>query len=294
MFGIAIGCGGHEHLLLACVESIRKGSPDVPICITFDGFVSSNETRDWLINLGCFYDTHDTQRGISKTWNSSIKMCLDRGADYVCVLNDDTVVPIDFVQSYVGFFERHPNVQIACSLDRLTARTVLPVLREWYTKVWAEHRLPPETDLVERIYAPRTFAQLCEDIKRFDVPEFTRCRMNGACFVLSKSCVDSVGLFDEDFIPPGLFEDLDVWGRCLLKPGPDSMGTFTRSFIHHIRSSTLSNYPKAWAEARVAENSALFRSKWPREKYGALEDWLSTVNALPVGTEEPPFPPEFL
>ena len=289
-FGFSIACGGHTELLLACVKSIRKHCGDTAVAITFDGFEAQDEDLAELrSHEECWYDTFTKQRGISAAWNNGIKICIEKGCDAVVVLNDDTEVGQHFLDDWDEFFKNHQNVKIACSLDRLTAHTVIPRITKSYSESWARDRLPPDIDLASIIYHDGLLAEI-DRFRNDTYSEFAHCRMNGACFVMTKQAVDELGLFDENFVPPGCCEDSDMWLRCLTRFGPNSMGTFTRSFIHHLRSVTISNYPREWANSQIKKNSELYRSKWPRDKWGAIEDWFSIVNALPVGSDEPPYP----
>lgn len=293
-FSVAIACGGHEHMLVACVRSVRaRCDRSVPVHVCFDGFEPDAETLAVLAELGVGHTTFPENRGISAAWNAAARACIAAGGDLVFVLNDDTEVHDGVDTLYLDFFERNPHVQVACSLDRLTGWSLIPEIQARHEKAWGFDKLQPNTTLASPgigIYGSQGYRHYAEWVRGLPHPEFLRCRMNGAAMVWRAAALEEIGFFDEGYRAPGTHEDIHAYMQVLSKHGPDAMGTLTRSFVHHIRAATISNYPRDWAEARVAENSRRFAKAWRTPEHEPLWQWLCVVNALPVGGVEPAFP----
>jgi len=309
--GIGVLSGGREDLVLACLQSARKNAVTNPyVVLVCDGWLPSDAVKtlaDETILIGGI--NTDTAKpawsGISKGWNTCLQAMLTHDVDVCVIQNDDTWLPPTWDQIYLDAFLEDPRRHCVCAVDRGVAQTLFPDIVPW-TREQAWSQLPPDAESASAFY-PGGFAAWVESwdrlLRQSRVPSFLPCRMNGAGFALTRTCVETLGGFDETFKPPGTSEDHDYWMRLLLYYGPNAMGTATKLFMHHWRSATLSVQPRQWAEGNADRNAKIFERKWlstPDDK--RLWDWFGTppgeANAFPwnvalvpppsgVGTHDP-------
>jgi GT2 family glycosyltransferase/glycosyltransferase involved in cell wall biosynthesis len=99
---------------LVCVESLLAGSyPDQTIVVVDNG--SSGEAEALRARFGDSIQTLAAGRnlGYGAGANLGIRHALERGADYVWVLNNDTVVRADTAARLVAAMEAHPEIGVA-------------------------------------------------------------------------------------------------------------------------------------------------------------------------------------
>lgn len=143
---------------------------------------------------------NDTNLGFAGGNNVGMKYALDNGADYVALLNDDTVVEPEWIQESISVFKHHPQAGAVQSL--LLYWDKKDVVNSWgnqmhflgfaYTggnlEKWADH---PEKHQVQKI----TYA-------------------SGAAVMYSAQVLKTVGLFDESH--DMYHEDTDICLRMRL------------------------------------------------------------------------------
>jgi hypothetical protein len=116
--------------------------------------------------------------GFPRAMNVGLRHALQQGADYVFVANNDTLLAPDMVALLVGAAQRYkadmtgPAIYYASEPDRL-----------WWL---AGHRLPVLMEL--------SFEQVPGDELPFEADFVTGCGM-----LISRQCLETVGLFDERF-----------------------------------------------------------------------------------------------
>ncbi|MGE0132670.1 MAG: glycosyltransferase family 2 protein [Blastocatellales bacterium] len=119
--------------------------------------------------------------------NAGIRRALDNGADYVLIVNPDTVVINPrFVEEMVGYLESHPKIGIAGPRVFLRERgsiqnTVLFAPGLWRNTVnWFRYR----TD-------PKSLEFSGEEVMEAEA-------LNGVCLLIRAECLRQAGLFDEN------------------------------------------------------------------------------------------------
>lgn len=134
--------------------------------------------------------------------NRGIEYALAQGAQYILVLNPDTVV-IDpaFIERMVAYTEAHPDVGIAGPRVFLRERgvvqnTVLYPPGLWRNLVnWFRYRLRPDSLAYSR-----------DEVIEARV-------LNGVCVLLRAACLRQIGLFDENIFMYIEDADLDYRAR---------------------------------------------------------------------------------
>jgi hypothetical protein len=129
--------------------------------------------------------------------NAGIEFALENGADYLLIINPDTVVINDrFVEEMVDYAEAHPAVGIAGPRVYLRKRgeiqnTVLyaPGLRRNMVN-WVRHRIDPKS--LEHSADEEVEAEV----------------LNGVCLLIRAECLRQAGMFDENIFM--YIEDADM------------------------------------------------------------------------------------
>src|SRR4051794_18246816 len=78
---------------LACVDSLRTGSPDVDVLVVDNGSVDGTLDEIALRWPSISTIQSGSNLGFAGGMNVGIRHALETGADYVTVLNNDTVIP---------------------------------------------------------------------------------------------------------------------------------------------------------------------------------------------------------
>jgi GT2 family glycosyltransferase len=207
MIGIVIPTYDSLDTLKALVKSIEKYTKDYELVIIEDGI--NRKTRRWLMHQNCISVFHDTNKGISASFNDGIR--LTRHCDNVAFFNDDIEIQGEW----------WPECELAFSkgfaVIGLTAPSPVPI--------------------------------------------------TGWFFVLSRRCLDKIGLFDEDF-PKFMGEDQDLYYKT------QSLGLKLIKLnlpVFHHGSKTINKM----SEKVIKENRntawQLLRKKYPMIKMQSLD-----------------------
>ncbi len=134
-------------------------------------------------------------RGYAAGNNLGIRCALARGADYVLILNNDTLVEPGFLEPLVAYTDAHADVMAAGPklvqpdgrIDRSCARR-RPSMLFYILGVGAAGMLWPGNRWRKR--------HLYEGEYAFDVPRSVDL-LSGACMLIKRSLFDAIGLLDE-------------------------------------------------------------------------------------------------
>ena len=145
--------------------------------------------------------SHGENAGFSAGNNVGIRWARQQGADFVLLLNNDTIVAPDFLTEMIGITARHPNVGIiGAKMYYYDAPDKI-----WYAggdlqKLRAVASLPGYGE---------------KDDGRFDV-ERRVSFVTGACMMIGSRLLEQCGLLDEDFFLGG--EDY-IYCVCAVRGG---------------------------------------------------------------------------
>jgi GT2 family glycosyltransferase len=183
--------------------------------------------------------------------NRGIKYALEHGAEYVLIINSDTVMPPDLLTK---------TVQIASSSDHIAAVGVKNLKMSDPSTVWAAYlELTYRRELLNVVGREQPDSPALSVVK--DVPG-----VSGACMLLSRRAVEDVGLLDETFFM--YHEDLD-WCQRAISKGYRCVYAGTAHILHKGSSSTLKTRAGYYFLVR---NSILFA-----RKHGNLVQYLTVV-----------------
>jgi GT2 family glycosyltransferase len=162
--------------------------------IDYDVWVVDNNSSDGSVQMieEKFPHTHvipnETNAGFARGNNQAI---MESSADYVMLLNPDTIMEGNVLQGLFGYLEEHPDVGAAgprlLNPDGTLQESAYPEPTLW-REFWRLFHL----DLVKHYGAYPMAEWSISDPRDVDV-------LMGACFLVRRKVLDQVGLLDEEF-----------------------------------------------------------------------------------------------
>jgi GT2 family glycosyltransferase len=123
-------------------------------------------------------------RGFAGGANAGIRHALAAGADYVLLLNNDTVVEPEFLQALVDFAVKHPDLAAACPRAHFYSRPRVIYSTGGEVSLWRG--------------VARQVGRGQVDHGQFDRPA-RRGYADGVCMLIPASAIERVGLLDEQY-----------------------------------------------------------------------------------------------
>ena len=212
-----------------CIDSVRRALRGIDSEIIVvdnhsrDGSVDYLSKREgvWIIESG-----HNL--GFSKANNIAIRQST---AEYVLMLNPDTIVAEDAIRMIIDFADSHPQaggIGVRMHNDwgttaRESRRGLPSPMTSFYKIIGLSKRLPQH----------RKYGRYYMGWLPWDSPSRIEV-VSGACFLVRRKALDEVGLMDEDYFMYG--EDIDLSYR-LLKGGWENWFV-PADIIHYKGEST--------------------------------------------------------
>lgn len=188
-----------------CLVSLRRLTyPDLQVLVVDNA--SSDGTERMVRSEFAEFECLQTGANLGYTGgnNRGLEIALKRRADYVMILNPDTVVVNPhFLDEMVSYLEINPDIGIAGPRVFLRERgevqnTVLFTPGLWRSLTnWFAYRLNP-----------RSFELSRDKVRDAET-------LNGVCLLLRSKCLNEVGLFDENIFM--YIEDADLDHRARLQ-----------------------------------------------------------------------------
>ena len=194
-----------------CIDSVRRSLRGIDSEIV----VVDNHSRDGSVEYlskmdGVRIIESGHNLGFSKANNIAIRQST---AEYVLMLNPDTIVAEDAISKIISFADSHPQVggigvkmHNDCGTMAKESRRGLPSPMTSFYKIIGLSKRYPEHPKFGRYYMGWL---PWHSPSRIEV-------VSGACFLVRRKALDEVGLMDEDYFMYG--EDIDLSFR-LLKGG---------------------------------------------------------------------------
>ncbi len=217
-----------------CLNSILLNTPQIYyLFIINDG--SSTKTTAYLhdfskANENVILIENDVAQGYTKAANKGLQAST---ADYVILLNSDTIVPRLWINTLVDCGESDQNIGIIGPLSNAASWQSVPQ-RFDDSGDWAINKLPNGYDvnqMSELIY------QISE--RRFPQVSF----VNGFCFAIKRSVIDSIGFLDEKAFPKGFGEENDYCLRAI--DAGFSLAIADHGYVYHSKSKSYSHSRRA-------------------------------------------------
>lgn len=220
-----------EYFLAQCLHSVRKAALQADI----QTIMVDNNSSDGSVEMTrrLFPEVkviaNKDNRGFSKANNQAIRISK---ADYVLLLNPDTLVEEDTFKKCIEFMDAHPNsgglgVKMVDGKGQFLAESKrgLPTPMVAFYKIFGLSTLFPKS---------KTFGQY--HMGHLDKNETHKIDiLAGAFMMMRKTALDKVGLLDEEFFMYG--EDIDLSWRIRLG-GYDNYYFPETRIIHYKGEST--------------------------------------------------------
>ena len=212
-----------------CIDSVRRALQGIDSEIIVVDNHSRDGSVDYLSKIeGVRIIESGHNLGFSKANNIAIRQST---AEYVLMLNPDTIVAEDAIRMIIDFADSHPQaggIGVRMHNDwgttaRESRRGLPSPMTSFYKIIGLSKRLPQH-----RKYGRYYMSWLpCGSPSRIEV-------VSGACFLVRRKALDEVGLMDEDYFMYG--EDIDLSYR-LLKGGWENWFV-PADIIHYKGEST--------------------------------------------------------
>lgn len=214
--------------------------------------------------------------GFSRANNQAIRGSL---AEYVLLLNPDTVVQEDTFQRTVEYMDKHPQtgglgIRMVDGKGRFLPESKRGLPRPWpaFCKISGLYRLFPRSRRFNSYYMGHLDAQQTNPVEI----------LSGAFMLMRKTALDKVGLLDETFFMYG--EDIDLSWRLILG-GYSNVYFADSSIIHYKGESTKKgslNYVFVFYNAMIIFARKHFSSKHARAFTGVINAAIYARAALAI------------
>lgn len=212
-----------------CIDSVRRALQGIDSEIIVVDNHSRDGSVDYLSKIGgvrIIESGHNL--GFSKANNIAIRQST---AEYVLMLNPDTIVAEDAIRMIIDFADSHPQaggIGVRMHNDwgttaRESRRGLPSPMTSFYKIIGLSKRLPQH----------RKYGRYYMGWMPWDSPSRIEV-VSGACFLVRRKALDEVGLMDEDYFMYG--EDIDLSYR-LLKGGWENWFV-PADIIHYKGEST--------------------------------------------------------
>jgi GT2 family glycosyltransferase len=254
-----------ERLLKDCLRSIYIGANGTP----FDIWVVDNHSRDNSVPMvrAQFPNVRVIENRENVGFSRANNLVLAQSqADYVLLLNPDTLVIGDAIERVVKFMNEHPQVGIAgCKvLNRdgtlqLACRRSVPTPRVAFYRLTGLSRLFPNNKTLAKYNLTYESPDRTQEVDA----------VSGAFLMIRRQAVEDIGLLDERFFMYG--EELD-WCVRAKRAGWTVMYYPAAEIIHYKGESTKYNSRKAAVE--------FYRAMYLFHKKHFAKDYSPVTNGL--------------
>lgn len=212
-----------------CLESIIKStSGKYKLYIVNDGSDASTTEylRSFSSGRSCILLENPVSEGYSKAANKGLRAST---ADYVILLNSDTIVPNGWVEKLLECAESHAQIGIIGPLSNAASWQSVPELFDSKGD-WAINILPDA-------YDENKMAQVVSLLSEKHFPRVPF--INGFCFAIKRAVIETIGYFDDEIFPKGYGEEDDY---CLRAANANfTMAIADHAYIYHAKSKSYSH-----------------------------------------------------
>lgn len=264
MVSVIIVSYNTKDLTKACLKSVMEKTQDVDFDICVVDNASTDGSPEELKEAfpGIRILENRINGGFARANNQAIR---ESRADYVFILNSDTILVNNAIKILFTFMEQEENRNVACCGGCLYDENMVPQT--------SYGNFPSLTELVFRVLKlkklfPRYYRERLKSSTEYHGTSILQVDyVTGADMFIRRSVLDQIGLFDEDFFL--YFEDSELSCR-MARSGYRSM-VVPQAKIIHLAGKSATDFPKM-ESARVRERS---RFLFFRKCYGAKAAFLA-------------------
>lgn len=210
-----------------CLNSIKKNTTrNYTLYIINDG--SEQDTTEYLKTFSsnhksCVLLENSVAEGYTRAANQGLRVST---ADYVVLLNSDTVVPKLWLEKFLECGESDSRIGIIGPLSNAASWQSIPECFD-DSGDWAVNSLPEG-------YSVNDFAEVVSLVSEEQFPRVPF--INGFCFVVKKTLIETIGYLDEKTFPRGYGEENDY---CLRAANAGfELAIADHAYIYHSKSKS--------------------------------------------------------
>ena len=213
-----------------CLESILRNTKswNYTLYIVNDGSEekTSEYLRKWILDKPhCKLLENETAQGYTKAANKGIK---ETTSDCVILLNSDTIVPNQWLETLIQCSESDSKIGIVSPLSNAASWQSIPEIPNGNT--WAINDLPSG-------YTVDNMAKLVRLVSKYQFPRVPF--LNGFCLCIKRTVIDQIGYLDEQAFPQGYGEENDYCLRAL--NAGFELAIADQTYIYHAKSKSYGN-----------------------------------------------------
>jgi GT2 family glycosyltransferase len=213
-----------------CLDSVaRNSSIRSKLYIVNDG--SDAATAEYLREFSsgqeaCVLLENPIAEGYTRAANKGLRAS---SADYVVLLNSDTVVPPGWLERLLECGESDPRIGIVGPLSNAASWQSVPEVHD-NNGDWAVNPLPEGYSVDDVAEALGAISE-----KRFPRAPF----LNGFCLATKRPLIDAIGYFDEESFPHGYGEENDYCLRAA--EAGFELAISDHAYVYHAKSKSYSH-----------------------------------------------------
>ena len=229
-----------------CLESLRKSTyPNCKIIVTDNGSTDKSGERLKKEFPQYTFIYNDSNLGFAEGNNVGIRYALKRGADYVLLLNNDTIVDPGFLEPLVGIAEADDQIGV-----------VGPMIY-FYDKPKVIQSIGARINLLKGSHPLIGIREVDEG--QYDEPMEVD-YVSGAALLAKRQVIEDVGLLDPEYF---LYSEEVDWCYRAAKAGYKIMAV-PKSKIWHKVSSSTGGTKSPFVAYYLTRNRILFMRKHAR------------------------------
>lgn len=235
-----------KRCLYSVISTINK---NCRVIIINDG--SDRFTKDWLQRfVACHRSVSliNNEKNLGYTRSINIGMHLSC-ADSVVILNSDTIVTPNWIERLLACAYSSPSIGIVGPLSNAASWQSVPQLFDGQS--FAVNNLPDGA-------GPSQMAQIVSDYSAKIYPRVSV--INGFCFFIKRSVINTIGYFDEEFFPVGYGEENDYCIRAAA--AGFELAVADDCYVFHAKSRSFGHGARRKLSAEASEKL--------RKKYSAI------------------------
>ena len=228
-----------------CVYSLMKNSSLSSLNKIY--LMNDNSNQQTLCTLNALRNkygscieviTNETNLGFVKNCNKALNMT---DADYVLLLNSDCLISSHTIEKLIFHLENDPQIGLICPISSNAANLTLPIF-EGFSYTQMDYLLE----------------------KKFKGISFDACTVVGNCLMITRDCLNKVGLLDEIY-GMGYGEETDYQFKAMEKGFKAKVAIDT--YVFHKAEVSFGNSKEK--KMKLEKNRKIFFDRWG-EKYAKL------------------------
>lgn len=212
-----------------CLDAVlRKTAPPYRLILVDDG--SQAETRDFVQEFaqsqGLTLVRNEEAKGYTLAANQGLRAS---SGDFVVLLNSDTLVTPGWLDRILRCFRHNPKVGVVGPLSNTASWQSVPRIFD-DNGDWSDNALPEDV----------TVDDMAAQVAALSACHYPRVGfLNGFCYVIRRSTLNEIGLFDEDTFGRGFGEEDDFSLRA--RAAGWELAVVDDAYVFHAQSRSYSS-----------------------------------------------------